>query len=82
VATLLDKISFCSSLLILLKASTSIKFFFSSGFASFCSSLLFGCSGWASGFSLFSSVASFFGSSSGFVEDVTGFFDWNFFGYL
>jgi hypothetical protein len=43
---------------------------------------LFDCSGWASGFSLFSSVVSFFGSSSGFVEDVTGFFGWNFFGYL
>jgi len=77
VATLLAKISFCSSGLNLLNASCSIKFFFSSvvfspSFFSFCWSSAFGSEGFPS-FSLFSSGFSFFGSVSDFFF-VGGFF--------
>ena len=81
VATLLARMSFCSSGLNLLKASWSIKFFFSSvgvspSLFSVCCSW-FCCSVWSSVFSLFSSVVSFLASPSGLVG-VTCFFEGNF----
>ena len=82
VATLLANISFCSSGVNLLKASWSIKFFFSSvvfspSLFSFCSPSGFCSEGFPS-FSLFSSGFSFFESDSGLAV-VTCFFVGGFF---
>ena len=82
VATLLSNISFCSSGVNLLKASWSIKFFFSSvvfspSLFSFCSPSGFCSEGFPS-FSLFSSGFSFLESDSGLAV-VTCFFVGGFF---
>ena len=82
VATLLANISFCSSGVNLLKASWSIKFFFSSvvfspSLFSFCSPSGFCSEGFPS-FSLFSSGFSFLESDSG-LAFVTCFFVGGFF---